>query len=97
MAVFTVIRRSGDAMVFSKDHPTLEKVFDHIFQDQQSGGSNYDRPNMLFQDGLVIVESGLSDLVWKLVTAKHKAMDVVYSDFSESIRQALAKHTKQGE
>lgn len=63
---YTVIRRSGNTKVF--DDAPYFGVLRSCFHEHQSGGSNYDHPNMLLRDGEVVVEKDLCDLAWDYCT-----------------------------
>lgn len=39
-------------------------ILDSIYQEYQSAGGNWDRPDKLFLDGKLVVPSGLADLAW---------------------------------
>jgi hypothetical protein len=40
-------------------------ILDGIYIEFQSAGGNWDRPDKLFLNGKIVVESGLADLAWK--------------------------------
>lgn len=69
---WTVIRLSGAAYTeWGPDEPNASGnkdylgVLDQIYHEMLSGGSQYDRPNMLLSNGKVVIDKGLSDLAWE--------------------------------
>lgn len=92
---WTILRQSGAAETLSGPGGTSSplysylNVLDHVYRDMQSGGSNYDRPQLLFADGKpVSLPKPLTDLAWDYVAELRKAVD-------DAKAEVNAKHVRE--
>lgn len=80
---WTIIRDSGNTQIEPGEGSTAMvgakrsylDILQMVYVDMMSGGSVYDRPNMLLADGKIVVQSDLSKLAYKYGTARKDAID----------------------
>lgn len=88
---YVVMRKSGRIFAFRGGFGALTEasegpfltILDSIYQEASSGGSDYDRPDKLFLNGVCVIETGLTDHAYKYVFDRRDAQAVL----NETIKQ----------
>ena len=87
-ARWTVIRVSGAAMVFEKK--ILPQVFDALYGEFQSGGSQFDDFHALYGNGKLLVGQGLQRIVNDVGWLKRRELEAVDEAYAQAIQNAIS-------
>lgn len=81
---FTVIRLSGKTEFF----PDADyfAVLSNIHHEFMSAGGNWDRPNMLLMNGMIVIAEGVADLAWKFGTRNRELFDEAHRKLRDEFK-----------
>lgn len=87
---WTIIRHSGKPEMLWGDTGTLGSpsysylsMLEWVYRDISGGGSSYDAPNILYADGKLVMDGGLTDAAWKYVEELRKERDKVVKEVND--------------
>lgn len=81
---YVIITKSGKAIT-PQTHEYF-RILSKIYEDYQSGGSNWDKPNKLLRNGNVVVETNLAEVAWNYGSALRNAISKASMDVQANQR-----------